>query len=99
MGFEHESEAMLEEKLIKHLEVLGYERVTLRNLDDVKNNFRKQINLHNKEELGGKDLSDKEFDRLYNMITGKGVFASAKILREKQCIERDDGKEKNKSLA
>ena len=92
MGFEHESEAMLEEKLIKHLEVLGYERVTLRNLDDVKNNFRKQINLHNKEELGGKDLSDKEFDRLYNMITGKGVFASAKILREKQCIERDDGK-------
>ena len=92
MSFEHESEAMLEEKLIKHLQILGYEKVSLKNIDDVKNNFRKQINIHNSEELNGKDLSDKEFERLYNMITGKGVFASAKILREKQCIERDDGK-------
>lgn len=92
MSLEHESEAMLEEKLIKHLQILGYERVSLKNIDDVKNNFRKQINIHNREELDGNDLSDKEFERLYNMITGKGVFASAKILREKQCIERDDGK-------
>ena len=92
MSYEHESEAMLEERLIKHLQILGYEKVNLKNIDDVKNNFRKQINIHNSEELNGKDLSDKEFERLYNMITGKGVFASAKILREKQCIERDDGK-------
>lgn len=92
MSFEHESEAMLEEKLIKHLQILGYERVNLKSTDDVKNNFRKQINIHNKEELQGKELSDKEFERLYSMITGKGVFASSKILREKQAIERDDGK-------
>lgn len=92
MSYEHESEAMLEERLIKHLQILGYEKVNLRNIDDVKNNFRKQINIHNGEELNGKDLSDKEFEKLYNMITGKSVFASAKILREKQCIERDDGK-------
>lgn len=87
----HETEAMLEERLIKHLQVLGYERVFLRNLEDVKNNFRNQINIHNKEELKEKDLSDKEFERLYNMITSKGVFASSKILREKQCVERDNG--------
>ena len=43
MSFEHESEAMLEEKLIKHLQILGYEKVSLKNIDDVKNNFRKQI--------------------------------------------------------
>ena len=91
MAFEHESEAMLEEKLIRHLQLLGYERIELKNIDDVKNNFRKQMNIHNKEELKGEELSDKEFERLNNMITGKGVFVSSKILREKQCLERDDG--------
>lgn len=91
MSKEYESEAMLEEKLIKHLELLGYNRINLKNLDDVKENFRKQVNKHNIDELKGKELSDREFDRLYTMITGKGVFASSKILREKQCLERDDG--------
>lgn len=91
MSKEYESEAMLEEKLIKHLELLGYARINLKNLEDVKENFRKQVNNHNIDELKGKELSDREFDRLYTMITGKGVFASSKILREKQCLERDDG--------
>lgn len=91
MSFEHESEAMLEEKLIKHLELLGYNRINLKSLDDVKENFRKQVNIHNKSELKGKELSDREFERLYTMITGKGVFTSSKILREKQCIERENG--------
>ena len=53
MSKEYESEAMLEEKLIKHLELLGYTRVKLNNLDDVKENFRKQVNAHNKIELKG----------------------------------------------
>lgn len=91
MSKEYESEAMLEEKLIKHLELLGYTRINLKNLDDVKENFRKQVNKHNIDELKGKKLSDREFDRLYTMITGKGVYASSKILREKQCLERDNG--------
>ena len=55
MSFEHESEAMLEEKLIKHLELLGYTRINLKNLNDVKENFRKQINKHNIDELKGID--------------------------------------------
>ena len=91
MSKEYESEAMLEEKLIKHLELLGYTMINLKNLDDVKENFRKQVNKHNIDELKGKELSDREFDRLYTMITGKGVYASSKILREKQCLERDNG--------
>lgn len=94
MSKEYESEAMLEEKLIKHLELLGYTRINLKNLDDVKENFRKQVNKHNIDELKGKELSDREFDRLYTMITGKGVYASSKILREKQCLERDNGEKK-----
>ena len=87
MSKEYESEAMLEEKLIQHLELLGYTRINLKNIDDVKENFRKQVNKHNIEELKGKELSDREFDKLYTIITGKGVFASSKILREKQCLE------------
>lgn len=79
MSFEHESEAMLEEKLIKHLELLGYTRINLKNLNDVKENFRKQVNKHNIDELNGKELSDREFDRLYTMITGKGVLLVVKF--------------------
>lgn len=91
MSKEYESEAMLEEKLIEHLETLGYTRIHMKGAEDVKENFRKQVNKHNIEELGGKELTDREFDKLYTMITGKGVFTSSKILREKQCIERDNG--------
>lgn len=60
--------------MIKHLELLGYTRINLKNLNDVKENFRKQVNKHNIDELNGKELSDREFDRLYTMITGKGSF-------------------------
>lgn len=42
-------------------------------------------------ELEEKPLSDKEFERLMIKISGKGVFQSAKELRQLQDIQRDDG--------
>ncbi len=88
----YESEKELEERLIKQLNIDGYEIVTINNEDDLHVNFRKQINKHNAVVLNGKELSDKEFDKLMITIMNKGVFTSAKILREKQVITRDDGK-------
>lgn len=87
----YESEARLEDKMIDQLVKQGYEKIQIDDVDSLEKNFRNQVNKHNKIELKGKELSDKEFERLMVKISGKGVFQSAKELRQKQDIQRDDG--------
>ena len=87
----YENEAKLEDKLIDQLVKQGYKKVKIDTVEDLEKNFRDQINEHNKIRLEGNPLSDKEFDRLMLKISGKGVFQSAKELRQLQDIQRDDG--------
>ncbi|MGN1337549.1 MAG: type I restriction endonuclease subunit R [Candidatus Coprovivens sp.] len=87
----YESESRLEDRMLDQLEKQGYQRVTIDDVNSLEKNFRKQVNKHNLIELKGKELSDKEFERLMVKISGKGVFQSAKELRQKQDIQRDDG--------
>ena len=87
----YESEARLEDRMIEQLEKQGYQKVIIDDVNSLEDNFRKQLNKHNIHELNGKELSDKEFERLMIKISGKGVFQSAKELRQKQDIQRDDG--------
>lgn len=87
----YESEAKLEEKLIDQLVKQGYKKVQIDTMEDLERNFREQVNEHNKFRLEEKPLSDKEFERLMIKISGKGVFQSAKELRQLQDIQRDDG--------
>ena len=87
----YESEAKLEEKLIDQLVKQGYKKVQIDTVEDLERNFREKINEHNKFRLEEKPLSDKEFERLMIKISGKGVFQSAKELRQLQDIQRDDG--------
>lgn len=87
----YESEARLEDRMIDQLVKQGYKKVQIDDVQSLEKNFREQINRHNKIELKGKDLSDKEFERLMVKISGKGIFQSAKELRQKQDIQRDDG--------
>lgn len=87
----YESEARLENRMIDQLVKQGYEQVQIDDVNSLEKNFREQVNKHNKIELKGKDLSDKEFERLMVKISGKGIFQSAKELRQKQDIQRDDG--------
>ena len=87
----YESEARLEDRMIDQLVKQGYEKISIDDVESLEKNFRNQVNRHNKVELKGKDLSDKEFERLMVKISGKGVFQSAKELRQKQDIQRDDG--------
>ena len=87
----YESEAKLEEKLIDQLVKQGYKKVQIDTVEDLERNFREQINEHNKFRLEEKPLSNKEFERLMIKISGKGVFQSAKELRQLQDIQRDDG--------
>ena len=87
----YESEAKLEDRMIDQLRKQGYNYVEINDVEQLEANFRKQINIHNKVELKGKDLSDKEFEKLMIKISGKSIFQSAKELRQKQDIIRDDG--------
>ena len=87
----YESESKLEERMIEQLKKQGYQYVQLNDVNDIEKNFREQVNFHNRGELNFKDLSDKEFEKLMVKISGKGVFQSAKELRQKQDIQRDDG--------
>lgn len=87
----YESEARLEDRMIEQLVKQGYEKVQINDVKDLENNFREQVNRHNKIELKNEPLSDKEFEKLMVKISGKGVYQSANELRQKQFIERDDG--------
>ena len=89
MGYQSEQE--LENQLIKQLNSEGYSTVSVPDYETLVQNFRVQFNAFNREKLGGKDLSDREWDRLLNYMSGRTVFESAKVLRDKYVLERDDG--------
>ena len=89
MGYQ--SEAELEKQLINQLEGQGYERVEIPDYDALLSNFRTQFGEFNKAKLGNKSLSDKEWDRVLNYMLGRTVFESAKVMRDKYVLERDDG--------
>lgn len=89
MGYE--SEAILENKLINFLSKNGYDKVEISNQEDLENNFRKQLSLFNQDKLKGNPITDKEFQIIMNRIEGKGIFESAKILRDKLEIQRENG--------
>ncbi|WP_088103123.1 type I restriction endonuclease subunit R [Halalkalibacter urbisdiaboli] len=89
----YQSEAQLEKKMLENLIKERYEQVTIKDYDSLVANFRKQLNEFNKKKLEGNPLSDTEFSRLLTMVDGKSIFESAKILRNKQILQRDDGTE------
>jgi len=89
MGYQ--SEAELENKLIEKLKTQGYERVLINDYSELENNFREQLNKFNKKALDKKPLTDKEFERVLNILNGKSVLQSAIKLREKIDFDREDG--------
>ena len=86
----YQSEAQLENNLIKQLVEQGFNKVNIVDEEGLKNNFRHQIEEHNKSKLNGQPLTDKEFERILRHIEGKTVFKSAMILRDKFILERED---------
>lgn len=87
----YQSEAQLEEQLVNQLEKQNYTHTVLADYNALINNFRMQFETFNKDKLAGKPLSEKEWERILNYVNGKSVFESAKILRDKFQVERDDG--------
>lgn len=77
--------------MIAQLVRQGYEQVVINDYDSLVNNFREQLHTFNKQKLEEQPLTDAEFSRFLTQIEGKSVFDSAKILRDKQVFQRDDG--------
>lgn len=89
----YQSEYELEELLIKQLETQGYTKVSIKNEEDLKSNFRNMLFEYNKEKLNNIPFTDKEFNRILIHLEGKSIFNSAKLFRDKFVLERDDSTE------
>ena len=89
----YQSEAQLEDNLIKQLVNQGFNKVKISDEEELKNNFRNELFEHNKSKLNNQPFTDKEFERILRHVEGKSVFQSAMILRDKFILEREDGSE------
>jgi type I restriction enzyme, R subunit len=89
MGYQ--PEAQLEKNLHKQLVDQGYKPVKIKDYEALLANFKQQLNIFNEHKLNGQPLSDIEFNRILTLIEGKSIYDSAKILRDKLLIEREDG--------
>lgn len=85
----YQSEAELENLLINQLNKQGYERVEIPDYDALEENFKVQFEKFNSSKID-KPLTDKEWERVFNHLKGKSIFQSAKILRDKFVLEREN---------
>ena len=79
-------ELILEEQLIVKLQELGYALAHIPNETELIANLKVQLEKHNNIAF-----SDKEFEKVLNILSKGSVFEKAKTLREKQHIVRDNG--------
>ena len=86
----YQSEAELELQFIDQLNKQGYSTISLPDYDALVENFKTQFEAFNADKLDT-PLTDKEWERILNLMLGKSVFQSAKILRDKFILEREDG--------
>jgi len=79
-------EQILEEQLVEQLQKLNYSLVIIRDEKELLANLKNQLEKHNSI-----SFSDKEFEKVLNILSKGSVFEKAKTLREKQHIVRDNG--------
>ena len=83
----HQSEAILENNLIKQLIALGYQLVQIHDGDVFVNNLKTQLEAFNKT-----TFTAKEFDGILNHLAKGNVFEKAKTLRDRFQLTKEDGK-------
>ena len=88
-----QSEAELENWLINELQQqFGYSYYKqIENKETLEDNFRTNLYNLNKEDLNNLPFTDTEFDRILTYLKDKSVYQSAKQLRDKYVLEREDG--------
>lgn len=86
-----QSEAQLETALVEQLSGAGWEAVKLVDENALWNNLRKQVEVQNEDVLGSSGLSDAEWKNVHEHLKKGDVFEKAHKLRERYCVQRDDG--------
>ena len=89
-----QSEAALEDGLVTALQKMNYEYVQIKEEANLKENFKKQLEIHNKKalaEIGREHLTDSEFDKVLIHLEGGTRFEKAKKLRDLFPLETEDG--------
>ena len=86
----YQSEAELELQFIDQLNKQEYTTIDIPDYDALVENFKVQFEVFNKEKLNT-PLTGKEWERIFNLMLGKSIFQSAKTLRDKFVLEREDG--------
>ncbi|GAA0722244.1 type I restriction endonuclease subunit R [Aquimarina litoralis] len=81
-----QSEAILENNLIKQLAQQGYERVLIKDEDSLLSNLKKQL-----EKVNNTIFTDKEFDAILNHLAKGTIFEKSKTLRSRFQLTCDDG--------
>ncbi len=84
-----QSEAMLENELLKQLVSLGYEHITIPDEGRLRTNLKNQLEKHNNIKI-----STNEFPRITTHLKKGNFFEKAKILRDKFALVRDDASTK-----
>lgn len=81
-----QSEAILENNLIKQLIGLGYEVAGIYDGDKLISNLKKQLETFNRTKF-----TDKEFGAILNHLSKGNVFEKAKTLRDRFALTKEDG--------
>jgi type I restriction enzyme, R subunit len=82
----HQSEAVIENNLLKQLVGLGYAAVTIADGSALVANLKRQL-----ERFNATTFSDKEFDTVLNHLEKGNVFDKAKTLRDYFHLTKEDG--------
>ena len=80
MAADVESEATLEKKLIESLVNNSYERVNIKDKDDLELNFKKQL-----EKFNNTTFTDNEFKKILIHLEGGSIFEKAKKIKRSIC--------------
>ena len=82
----HQSEAILENNLIKQLLSLGYASVQIQDGEALVANLKRQLELFNET-----TFTNKEFEAILNHLAKGNVFEKAKTLRDRYQLTKEDG--------
>ena len=89
-----QSEEVLEQGLIKALQEMSYEYVSIKEEENLYANFKAQLEKHNRKELashGREHLTEKEFDKILLYLEGGTRFEKAKKLRDLKNFQLENG--------
>ncbi len=89
-----QSEAALENGLIKTLQNMSYEYVVIKEESNLIENFKLQLEKHNQKELSKYNrtqFTDKEFEKILIHLEGGTRFDKAKKLRDLYPLDTEDG--------